>query len=113
MKRSVTCFFAIAAIGAVSAHAIAQDRPQPKGPPKTMGDQGQLPPTNTMRNATPDMTGPDAGHPATGGASSGTGGSASPKGPPKRMGDEPGKLPATGTMSRSVPEMRGPNPEQK
>jgi len=37
----------------------------------------------------------------------------SPKGPPKTMGDEPGKLPATGTMGRKVPEMTSPDATRK
>lgn len=107
MKLSIPSAIAIIAFGAVSASALAQDGPMPKGPPKTMGDTGKLPPSETMRNAVPDMTGPSSGEAATG-AGSGTGGSASPKGPPVRMGDEPGKLPATGTVSGATPEMRGP-----
>lgn len=107
MKLSITSAIAIAAIGAASASALADDRPEPKGPPKTMGDQGKLPATDTMRSAVPDMTGPTTEGAATG-ESTGTSGSASPKGPAVRMGDEAGKLPATGTVSGAVPEMRGP-----
>ncbi len=106
MKLSFTSAIAIAAIGATSASAIANDGPAPKGPPQTMGDQGKLPASETMRNAVPDMTGPNAGSASTG-ESTGTGGSA------LRMGDEAGKLPATGTVSGAVPEMRGPAPEHK
>ncbi len=101
MKLSITSALVIAAIGAASAAAIAEDRPTPKGPSKTMGDQGKLPASDTMRNAVPDMTGPNTNDAATGG-STGTGGTG------LRMGDEPGKLPATGTVSGKVPEMRGP-----
>jgi len=109
MKVLIPSAIAIALEGALSVSAIADDRPAPKGPPKTMGDQGKLPASETMRNAVPDMTGPNTG--ATGESAGTTGtGSASPKGPPKRMGDEPGKLPATGTVSGAVPEMRGQKP---
>jgi len=111
MKLSITSAIAIAAIGAFSAQAIADDRATTKGPPKTMGDEGKLPASETMRNAVPDMTGPNTGS-APGNAASGTTGSASPKGPPHRMGDEAGKLPATGTVSGAVPEMRGPAPNE-
>lgn len=112
MKLSITSAIAIAAIGIASVPAIADDRLAPKGPPKTMGDQGKLPATETMRNAVPDMTGPRTGDASTG-ASTGTSGSASPKGPAHRMGDEPGKLPATGTVSGAVPEIRGPAPGER
>ena len=97
----------IAALGVASLSALAEERPEPKGPPKVMGDQGKLPASNTMRNATPDMTGPSTGDAASG-SSTGTGDSSR-----LRMGDEPGKLPATGTVSGKVPEMRGPAAEQK
>jgi hypothetical protein len=112
MRLSITSAIVIAAIGAASASAIADDTPSPKGPPKTMGDEGKLPAGETMRNAVPDMTGPSGAEAATG-ESTGASGSASPKGPPQRMGDEPGKLPATDTLSRKVPEMRGPAPDEK
>ncbi len=110
MKLSITTAIATIAIGTASVTAIATDRPAPKGPPKTMGDEGKLPPNNTMRNAVPDMTGPNTGDGAAG-TSTGTGGSASRKGPAVRMGDEPGKLPATGTVSKKLPEMRGTDPQ--
>ena len=67
-----------------------------KAPPKTMGDEGTLPPTEHMSTKVPDMGTPEPGQ-----ASSGPSG---PKGPPKRMGDE-GKLPATNNMSGQVPQM--------
>jgi hypothetical protein len=105
MKLSMASAIAIAALGAASVTAIADDRPELKGPPKTLGDEGKLPPSETMRNATPDMTGPNTG--AATGESAGTAGTG------LRMGDEPGKLPATGTVSGKVPEMRGPAPEEK
>lgn len=106
MKLSITSAITIFAIGAASGLAIADDRPEPKGPPKTMGDQGKLPPSETMRGAVPDMVGPSTGDASTG-ESTGTSGAASTKGPTVRMGDQPGKLPATGTVSGAVPEMRG------
>ncbi len=99
MKISITSIFAVAAIGTLSTLAIAEDRPTTKGPPQTMGDEGKLPPSETMRGAVPDMTAP-----ATTGEGTGTTGSDGRL----RMGDEPGKLPATGTVSGKVPEMRGP-----
>ncbi|WP_333793968.1 hypothetical protein [Hyphomicrobium sp.] len=112
MKFFMTSAIAMAAIGAMTVSAIADDRPAPKGPAKTMGDQGKLPASETMRNAVPDMTGPSTGSSATG-ENTGPSGSASPKGPAHRMGDEAGKLPATGTVSGAVPEMRGAAPEGK
>lgn len=111
MRHIVTAAVATLSLIAISAPAIAEDAPSTKGPPVTMGDQGKLPATGTITDKVPDMTGP-AGTAATG-ESSGTSGSASPKGPPQTMGDEPGKLPATGTVSGAVPEMRGPEPSQK
>lgn len=107
MKISITSIFAVAAIGTLSTLTIAEDRPTTKGPPQTMGDQGKLPPSETMRNAVPDMTGPNTG---ASGESSGTAGTGKQN---LRMGDEPGKLPATGTVSGKVPEMRGPVPGEE
>lgn len=106
MKLSIASAIAIAALGTASVSAIADDRPTLKGPPQTMGDEGKLPASETMRNATPDMTGPDTGA-ATGESAGATGKSG------LRMGDEPGKLPATGTVSGKTPEMRGPLPGEK
>jgi hypothetical protein len=106
MKLSIASAIAIAALGTASVSAIADDRPELKGPPKTMGDEGKLPASETMRNATPDMTGPNTG--AATGESTGASGKSG-----LRMGDEPGKLPATGTVSGKVPEMRGPAPYEK
>lgn len=109
MKRSITTTLAIfAAFGALSTAAIATDRPTSKGPPKTMGDEGKLPASQTLTNKVPDMVGPEMDSGATG-ASSGASGSSSPKGPAHRMGDEAGKLPATGTVSGAVPNIRGPS----
>lgn len=116
MKKTIASAIMIAALGALSASAIADDRPAPKGPPKTMGDEGKLPPSETMRNAVPDMKGPaveGAEGASTGESTGASGGSSSPKGSNLRMGDEPGKLPATGTVSGAVPEMRGPDPAEK
>lgn len=112
MKLSITSVIAIAAIGTACFSALADDRPEPKGPPQTMGDQGKLPATDTMRSAVPDMTGPTIEAASTG-ENTGTSGSASPKGPAMRMGDEAGKLPSTGTVSSKVPEMRGPAADEQ
>ena len=92
------------------APAFAEDRPVTKGPTKSLGDEGKLPPTHTMGDAVPDMTGPDVGTSAQG-AGDGTAPSTAPSTapgatPPKRMGDE-GKLPATSTMTKQVPEITG------
>src|SRR5512135_195695 len=48
------------------APAFAEDRPFTKGPTKSLGDGGKLPPTHTMSDAVPDMTGPDDGTSAQG-----------------------------------------------
>jgi hypothetical protein len=87
----------ILGLAAGLAPAYAETQPQPKGPPKTMGDEGTLPATSTMGNEVPHMgTAPDEANENSG--------PITPKGPPKTMGDE-GKLPATGTMGGAVPEM--------
>ena len=109
MRPFIASLLTMAVAAGVATFSLAQDTVAPKGPPKTMGDQGKLPASDTMRNAVPDMTGPATESGATG-ESAGTGGSATTG---KRMGDEPGKLPATGTMSGAVPEMRGPAPTEK
>ena len=66
-----------------------------KAPPKTMGDEGKLPATDTVTGKVPDM-----------GANNPEPNTATPPRPdataPKKMGDE-GKLPATDTMSGQVP----------
>jgi hypothetical protein len=104
MKLSITSAVAIAAIGAFSASAIAGGVAEPKGPPQTMGDEGKLPASETMRNAVPDMTGPNA---------DGNANATRTEDGRLRMGDEAGKLPATGTVSDKVPEMRGAVPGQE
>jgi hypothetical protein len=91
---------AIVALAAAFTPATAEDRPVTKAPQKTMGDEGKLPPTSTMSDSVPDMTGPAT---ATGGQGAGDG-TAPGATPRKRMGDE-GKLPATSTMSKEVPAM--------
>jgi len=96
MRAFLLAAAAIVATGCMSAPSLAQS-PSPKGPPKTMGDEGKLPATGTMR--TPEMGGTGAG--------AGTGEPSGPKGPQMRMGDE-GKLPATGTMSGATPKMNPP-----
>jgi hypothetical protein len=96
---------AVAAIAALAASitftpAFAEDRSVTKAPTKTLGDEGKLPPTSTMSDRIPDMTGPATDTSAQG-AGDGTSPGATPR---KRMGDE-GKLPATSTMSKEVPAM--------
>ena len=68
--------------------AFAEDRPSPKEPAKTMGDEGKLPATGTVGGSVPEMG-------ATAPAETGQ---------RKRMGDE-GKLPATGAVSGATPKM--------
>lgn len=100
MKAYLFAAVGLLATAGINAPSFAQD-PSPKGPPKTMGDEGKLPATGTMGGRTPEMG-------ATG-AGTGTGSDepSGRKGPPKRMGDE-GKLPATGTMSGATPKMNPP-----
>lgn len=99
MKYFLTASASIFALSLILTPAIAQDTSGPKGPPKTMGDEGKLPATGIGSDKVPDM-GATEGSAATGA------GAAGPKGPPKTMGDE-GKLPATGIGSDKVPQMRG------
>jgi hypothetical protein len=82
-------FFALLLVVAPIASAHADDRSTPTAPPKTMGDEGKLPPTE--KGAAPEM------------------GATSPVelSGPKRMGDE-GKLPATKGMSGATPQMNPP-----
>ena len=98
MKRIATASAAILALGAAFAPAIAEDRPVTKAPPKTMGDEGKLPATDTVTGKVPDM-GSTTAEPNT----------ATPPRPdttaPKTMGDE-GKLPATKSMGEQVPAMK-------
>jgi hypothetical protein len=93
---------AILALAALTTAAPADDRPARKMPSESLGDEGKLPPTNTMGGKIRDQRGPDVpGTPsAAEGGSSGTSGKAANK----RMGDE-GKLPATSTMGKKVPDM--------
>ncbi len=105
MKHYVMSAIAVLLLSAASVPAMAQDTPSPKGPPKTMGNEGKLPATGTMNKAVPEMG-------ATGSSSGETGTSTSPKGPPQTMGNE-GKLPSTGTMSGAVPKMRAPEGTEK
>ena len=89
---------AIALLSAAFAPAIAEDRSGTKAPPKTMGDEGKLPATDTVTGKVPDM-GSTTADPNT----------ATPPRPdgtaPKTMGDE-GKLPATNSMGEQVPAMK-------
>jgi hypothetical protein len=76
--------------------ALAEEPSGPKGPPKTMGDEGTLPVTETMKDAKPDMVGSDPkkeGGTTTSGSEEGA----------HTMGDK-GKLPATGATSGKVNE---------
>ena len=45
MKRVLSTAAAIMVVGAICTPAVAEDRPTPIAPPKTMGDEGKLPPT--------------------------------------------------------------------
>jgi hypothetical protein len=81
------------------APAYADDTPSPKGPPKTMGDEGTLPSTSTVGEHVPNM-GAEPAQPNSG--------PVTPKGPQVEMGNE-GKLPATGAGSGRVPDMTGPD----
>ncbi|MGZ5863555.1 MAG: hypothetical protein ACXWJU_02405 [Hyphomicrobium sp.] len=105
--RHMLTIAAIAALAASTALApvFAEDRPITKGPTKSLGDEGKLPPTSTMSDKVPDMTGPDVDTSAQG-AGDGTAPTRPDATVPKRMGDE-GKLPATSTMTKQVPEMTG------
>ena len=85
---------AILIFGVALTPAIAQDRPGAT-PPKTMGDEGKLPATDTMTGQVREQ-----------GATTAVPNTATPPRPdatpPKKMGDE-GKLPATLSMSGQVP----------
>ena len=76
--------------------AYAEEPSGPKGPPKTMGDEGKLPVTETMKEAKPDMVGSD---PKKEGGTTASGSEESTH----TMGDK-GKLPATGATSGRVNE---------
>jgi len=89
MRRVWTTAGAAIIFGALLTPALAEDRPTPIAPPKTMGDEGKLPPT--QQGATPEMGATD---PAQVGAQ-------------KRMGDQ-GTLPATKGMSGATPQMNPP-----
>lgn len=90
MKRMLSAAAFLVGLGALLSGAHAQDeRSTPIAPPKTLGDEGKLPPT--AKGAAPEMG-------ATAPAEIGT---------RKRMGDE-GALPATKGMSGATPEMNAP-----
>ena len=93
---------AILALAAMATTASADDRPMQKAPTESLGDEGKLPPTNTMGGEIRDMKGPDV--PGTPSAAEGDSSGTSGKAANKRMGDE-GKLPATSTMGKKVPDM--------
>ena len=84
--------------GTAGSFASAFSYPVTKAPPKTMGDEGKLPATDTVTGKVPDM-GSTTADPNT----------ATPPRPdataPKTMGDE-GKLPATKSMGEQVPAMK-------
>ncbi len=87
MKRVLSAALATLLLGAGLSPVLAQSNPI--APPKTMGDEGKLPPT--QKGAAPEM---GATAPAEVGAQ-------------KRMGDE-GTLPATKGMSGATPQMNPP-----
>ena len=89
MRRVISTAIATMFVGALLSPVLAQDAPTPIAPPKTMGDEGKLPPTE--KGAAPEMG-------ATAPVDVGT---------QKRMGDE-GKLPATKGMSGATPQMNPP-----
>jgi hypothetical protein len=91
MRRVLSTAAAFMVVGAVLAPAGAEDRPTPIAPPKTMGDEGKLPPTGTVGGAVPEMG-------ATAPVEMGT---------QKKMGDQ-GTLPATKAMGGATPEMTAP-----
>lgn len=94
MKRIISLAASLLALGSMLNAASAQESSTPIAPPKTMGDEGKLPPT--AKGAAPEM---GATAPAEIGAQ-------------KRMGDQ-GTLPATKGMSGATPQMNPPaNPPQ-
>lgn len=98
MKNLLAIAASLFVAGTFFPAAHADTQPAPKGPPKTMGDQGKLPATRAVSDTLPDQRGPDAPSRATDAVSE-TGA--------KKMGDE-GRLPATGAVSGSVPKMNTP-----
>lgn len=88
MYRMPMTAFAVVFASAVVMPALAEEA-TPTAPPKTLGDEGKLPPTATT--SPPEM---GATPPAE-------------VGPSKKMGDE-GKLPATKAMSGATPQMNPP-----
>lgn len=107
MKDFLIPAIALAFAGTALIPAFAEERPAPKGPPQTMGDEaGKLPATGTVSGAVPDQG-------ATPGPAERSAAGGSPKGPAQTMGDEPGKLPATGTVSGTVPKMTTPDASKK
>ena len=94
MKRIISAAASLLALGSLLSAASAQELSTPIAPPKTMGDEGKLPPT--AKGAAPEM---GATAPAEIGAQ-------------KRMGDQ-GTLPATKGMSGATPQMNpSANPPQ-
>ena len=99
MRSLLAIVVSLFAASTIFSAAYADTQPAPKGPPKTMGDEGKLPATRAVSDTLPDQRGPDAPARASD-ALTETGA--------KRMGDE-GRLPATGAVSGSVPEMNAPD----
>jgi hypothetical protein len=89
MKYIAAVAVSLMTLTATLSTASAEDQSTPIAPPKTMGDEGKLPPT--AKGAAPEMG-------ATAPVDVGT---------QKRMGDE-GKLPATKGMSGATPQMNPP-----
>lgn len=89
MNRVFALTLAVTLAFAALSPVMAEGQTAPIAPPKTMGDEGKLPPT--QQGAAPEM---GATAPVEVGAQ-------------KRMGDE-GKLPATKGMSGATPQMNPP-----
>jgi hypothetical protein len=99
MKHPLVTALAVGLLSAALPLAALAEDASPKGPPKTMGDEGTLPSTSTVGGHVPHMgTAPTDQDLAP----------LTPKGPQSTMGDE-GKLPATGAGSSRVPNMTGPD----
>lgn len=96
MKYAFATAAAIGLLGlGLASPVYAEEASGTKGPPKTMGDEGTLPATETMKEAKPDMVGSDPKEEG-GTQPSGTADDS------HTMGDK-GKLPATGATSDRVP----------
>ncbi len=97
MKQILLIAAAIGLFGiAFSSPVFAEEPSGTKAPPKTTGDEGTLPATQTTKDAKPDMVGSDPKD--EGGSTASGSGDGS-----HTMGDQ-GKLPATGAASSRVSE---------